>query len=234
MKFCSENASDIEKYFRNSYMKFPEFAGDLVHFVERVHNDRVTGHFYKDGEKTQFQFDLYPDGEGPVPEVEYILPTKSWFQHGEDAYFLYRLPARQYKKGITSENTAIIRLTGSGDKLSPCSIQYELIAAYVAKPAFPTLSAIAGTKFNSHALGPRIAVNKVGRIYIDTLHVATVDWTKRRVQMHEALFSPEVARVAGAFEITTGSIKALRSEEDAAKRKYKAVVIDDYGNDVHF
>lgn len=221
MKFCSENASDIEKYFRHTYMKFPDFAGDRIHYVERVLGDRVTGHYFDEqGDQTQFQFDLYPEGEGPCPQVEYILPVKSWFQFGEKACFLYRLPLRQYKKGINEENTQIVTPDAAG-KFPKVTLDYKAIAAYTAKPAFTSLRPIVGQE-TSLALSPRIGVHKNGRVFVDTTHVATVNWEERTVYMHESIFKPEIVAVSGTFNVLS------EAEKKAKKVVKKSAVTDDY------
>lgn len=217
MKFCTENWADIQKYFQNTYMKFPQFAGDRVHYIDRVRENMIQGTYMEGDKQEQFQFDLYRAQEHPAPEVEFILPKKSWFQHGNDARFLYRLPARQYKKGVSGENTAIVGIRGTSTLFDPMGVSFPTVNAYVAKPAFVLLSSVP-KEHTSTALSPRIAVHRCGKLFVDMFHAATVDWEARTVKMHESIFTTEVARVAGLFRVVTDQeVKATRKKQVTKK-----------------
>lgn len=199
MKFCSENAGDIDKYFRHTFMKFPGFAGDTLHRIDSVDESRVRGMFLDDeGSEAEFQFELHPSYKQTPPDVDFLFPQKAWFQMGEHALFLHRLPARQYRKGICSENTAIYRLVQKDyGPLEGYALQFDSLKAYVEKPAYRSLSTLDHTSGISWALSRRMAVNCEGSLYVDTLEVGQVDWAAKKVKVKETIFREEILAICG-------------------------------------
>lgn len=198
MKFCQENWKDIQKYFQGSYMKFPSFAGDVVHMVDRVDEDKVRGKFYAGGEIQPFEFALWSmeDEEHNCPDVDFVLPIKSWFAgpNGE-ALFLYRNPSRQYRRGVCEDNTNVEEL--SYGEFEARSLTLPILTAYVGKQAFPGFAGLAGRHGKSTVLSQRIAVSDSGMLYADKTKIGKVDFDKKLVFITEPLFVPEVSALLG-------------------------------------
>lgn len=192
MKFCQGNYRDIQKYFQGSYIKLPE-AGETLHWIDRVYEDHIKGKLYQKNEKGEveeepFIYYLHPLSEAS-PEVEYIMPRKSYFNHEGRAMFLSRIPARQYHRGITAENTQIQALNATA--FVGISINASRLTAYVGKQAFMPFKQHAG----SYAVSSRMAVNELGLLYLDTTKIGRVHYEERLIIVSNEMFIPEVERV---------------------------------------
>lgn len=155
---------DIDRYYKNTWVKFQEF-GDSLFYIQEVTNKEITGIDTSGGE-----FILYLSEELPY-HMTYVLPHRAVFQYRDYAYLLSRNPARQYKRGLSTENTTLRRLP-DGDAID---IKKELLVAYVEKQAYTTLrEALYGKgRQKSLALGSRFSFDKPGQnLYLDTRRIA--------------------------------------------------------------
>lgn len=167
MIFTRENAGDIQRYYRGTYIKLKE-TGDVLYYIRGVDSQRVTGQD-QDGN----EFELWLDDDFPY-EVDYILPNKSVFQHGKNALMLQRTPAKQYQRGISEGNTIVQHLTASG---SWCSMNFgfEVLKSFVSKQKyFSVTEAVANTwRADSLALSSRFSFLPKGKyIFCDQQAVA--------------------------------------------------------------
>lgn len=187
MQFKSENYDDIKKYYLGTYIKVKEY-GDLLFRIDRVERTSVSGQV-EDGR----EFVLYMNQDDPY-EIDYVLPHKSFFQFGKDACQLYRIPARQYRRGLCGDNTRIARVEEGGKQERLDGLDFESLKAFVAKQPFVTLSKAVSKEcndFNSVVLTPRMMYHR-GRksIYIDFTEVASVQGNV--VTMKHPIFKAEV------------------------------------------
>lgn len=198
MKFCSENAKDIGKYYIGTYMKFPTFAGDILHCVDEVTGSCVRGRFWDGKSEEPFEFHLWSqdDTDHNCPDVEFVLPIKSMFMHNGSAMFLYRNPQRQYRKGVCGDNTNVVILTSEG-QWSARGVGFDLLSSYVGKQAFGGFAALDGAPKLSVALSARIAVSADGQLFADMNKIGMVDWAAKTVNVKEKLFLPEVEELLG-------------------------------------
>lgn len=183
MKFCVENISDIDKYFRNTFVKFTGLRGtfqdgtdcppaeELVHSVERISGNIISGKRWEDGQTIPYQFYLYPEADAHAPDVEFILPKKSFFNADEGAYLLQRIPARQYRRGICADNT-IIQLLHSGGGFINAGVDMSLLNKYIQKPCFYPFA----ERAVSYAVSRRMAVAVTGHIYVDYMDIGTINY----------------------------------------------------------
>jgi hypothetical protein len=183
MKFCIENIPDLKKYFLGSFVKFVGVrgcrpngeateAGELIHTVDKINPDSISGKRFEGTEATPYTFKLYSMVQPErCPEIEMILPKKSYFNADGGCYFLSRIPARQYHRGITPENTWIQRLMF--DYHDSCGLTGHLLQKYVGKQAFYSF---APREDISYAVSPRIAVSASGDVWVDTIKIGTVDY----------------------------------------------------------
>lgn len=192
MKLISSNVKDINKYFHNTYIKVKEF-GDTLFLINSVDHYGVKGD-REDGQP----FIIYLDDEHPY-ELDYVLPRKSFFQHGPNAIQLCRVPAQQYQRGMNSQNTALSYLSASGEKRNG-SLNFETLRSYVNKQMFSTLKqAVADKERTSSALSPRMMYHKSKKqIFMDFEPIAHVSVSKAGnlvVKMTNVVFKPEVEKM---------------------------------------
>lgn len=188
MKFCIENWEDIRKYFLNSYMKFPSI-GDEVVYVTAVGPKSMKGNQLARDDSEAWEFTFCPDGS--AVEIEFILPRKSYFEYEGRCYFLYRIPARQYSRGINKENTAIVELTHDG--FGGRNIDLQLINAYASKPSFHGFKNTGeGTNY---PVTPRMAVDATGILFIDRVRIGSVDYRNKIISCNKELFVSEIQAV---------------------------------------
>lgn len=202
MIFCSNNVSDLKRYFQNSFVKFP-MAGEIVHYVDKVQSDGVRGRFYGPDDKgnmveQEFLFELHHD-DGLQPDVQFIMPRKSYFNHEGKAHLLKRIPARQYHRGVTSENTSIVNLHTNGDFLG-VNLKFAVLHAYVGKQAFPPIRRLDG---GSVAISPRLAYAAAGNLYVDQIRIGSINHDDKVIHLSNELFLPEVSVVAGEYTVST-------------------------------
>jgi hypothetical protein len=203
MLFSPETFEDIHRYYRHTYVKFPE-RGDELFYIRNVERNKLTGQ-HESGD----EFELYYSNEKPY-NVEFVLPRKSFFQHKNRAYLLQRIPAKQYNRGINANNTLIQSLNKTGG-LTGHDIGFDLLKAYVAKPAFPTFDKAVTSKGKlvSVAMSPRFAyVPETRGIFADHICVAFVDHPNHKVVVTHQVFMPEIKALAkdSIFEVTNVEI----------------------------
>lgn len=186
MKFVPSNRDDIIRYFRGTYIKLKE-RGDELFFIENVDSLRVTGK-HETGE----QFVLYMDETTPYT-VEYVLPHKSFFQNGNDAVLLERLPQKQYQRGLSEANTGLKYMTSAG-QVKPVGLSFGILKKFVSKQPFYTLlKAINHPTAITCVLNSRMMYHKAKKeIYIDFLPVAKVNAAKLTVTMIKPIFMEEI------------------------------------------
>lgn len=187
MMFVPQFADDINKYYRNTFVKFKE-TGDTLYYIRDVSHRMIRG---TDQDGTEFE--LYLSDEHPY-EVDYVLPNKSFFQLSKSACLLQRIPAKQYRRGLCPENTRVTRIGKTGNLVS-MDLSFDVLKAFVAKQSFPSLATVLLQKSKpiSVALSPRFAyVPEVGLIVADTTPIAAIDKKEKTILMLHNIFKPEV------------------------------------------
>lgn len=220
MKFSSVNSRDIEKYFHGTWVKFPVDleAGhtdpDTLVLIDRVTKQMVSG---TDEKGQRYVVYLSEDPELSY-DFEYILPIKSYFSYKGEACLLSRVPARQWKKGISSENTQILLLTRYGN-FNKLNLTSELLAAYTKKESFGTLDDVA--KGRSVPLARRFAAAPDGRIFLDSTRIARMDAHQRAVFTKHRIFVGELTEIAkkcgySVHVVTDEDSKVVKKIEEPA------------------
>lgn len=188
MIFIPENHEDIYKYYRHTYVKFSEF-GDRLFYIRDVTPKTIFG---KD--EDGIEFELHMSKDYPY-EVNYVIPNKSVFQYKNHAYLLERIPAKQYHRGLTGNNTSICRFDRDGSA-NPISIDFTILKAFVSKQEFPTFDKAVT------AIGRRVSVALSNRftfiaarklILADRTPVAQVDHPNKKVLVYQQMFMPEIS-----------------------------------------
>lgn len=126
MKASPETLKDVLKYYGETYVVIPEISEQHVMYL-KTGSDK--GLVCVDSRDKRNGFISFEDGF----EYELRAPLatrKSWFMHEGSAYFLTRIPARMWRKGISAENTAIFKLNVTND-LSKTQVTPSLLNAYL-------------------------------------------------------------------------------------------------------
>ena len=200
MLFSSQNCKDIERYFHGTWIKLPVDAEaghldpDLLIRVDRVNRDYVQGIGEDD---SRYVIHLSGDPELAF-NVDYILPHKSYFVHNNNACLLTRVPARQYKRGLCSENTEVYQLT-SKEGFNKLEITVDLLKSYTRKPAFSTLAEVAQGGKSSFALAPRFAIALDGNIFCDTTRIGRFNPKERVIYTRHKLFETDLKKLCGDY-----------------------------------
>ncbi len=192
MILIPQNSSDIERYFRGTYVKFQGF-GDTLFYIESVAKNEIRGTTVNGDD-----FTLSMHEEAPF-ELEYVLPNKAVFQYGKRIAMLVRCPARQYKRGIDSENTMM--LLSNGDRLD---INFTNLRKFVEKPNYRSLKvALYGKSSDTEiAITKRFWFRKRDHaLMLDNTHVATYTRANRKF-VCKSVFIPDLDKliVADPFE----------------------------------
>jgi hypothetical protein len=186
MHFVPSNRDDIIRYYRNTYIKLSEY-GDMLFLVENIDSMRVMGRC-ENGDP----FCIYMDEDTPY-KVEYILPHKTFFQLGANAVQLQRVPAKQYFRGLCSQNTQMLMMIAPG-QLRQAELNFANLKQFVTKQAFSGLrAAIGNNEAVSVVLSPRMMYLRSRKeIYIDFTPVAKVNPGKLLVSVTKPIFLNEV------------------------------------------
>lgn len=185
MECIQENWRDIARYFQDTWVKL-EGYGDTLFHVEHVNQTRMAG---TTQDNDYFEIELH--NHQPF-NLNYVLPHKAVFQYGKRAVILQRTPAKQFKRGLSSENVAV-SFTDSGTMLG---LDISVLKAYTAKQnyrSFGEAFSKKGTKDLSVALTPRMScVRATGRIYIDTTHIGDYNRDTNVITLGIKKFLPEI------------------------------------------
>lgn len=193
MEFTVSNRNDIDKYYRHTFVKIREpgsaveLSPDTLYFIESVDGQKVSGKCENGDCFVIWLSDTHPF------EADYVLPHKSFFQHGNKACLLERIPAQQYYRGLNGENTKVSYLYGASATPKALSIDFKVLKDYVTKKKFFTLQEAQNAQGNDTcALSPRMQYHRTLRqIYVDHMPVARVDQGHLVVMLHN-IFKEEV------------------------------------------
>jgi hypothetical protein len=190
-----DNYEDIKKYYQGCFVKFKE-TGEHIWHIDHVDPDKIV---CSDSKKEEVAIDL-----DIGYEMDYILPKKTVFQFGDHAMMLSRIPARQWKKGMSKLNTKFVRLTGAGSwGMVDFSISY--IEGFTNKPSYydaqDSLKEFANlnSALGSAAITPRISMCRDGKVFIDTVLVGKFDLNEKTF-ICKKIFQPELAHYFKDFK----------------------------------
>lgn len=124
----SSNADDIRRYFQGTYVKFREF-GDTLFYIQEVNSERIWGQ-----DENQDDFVVYLSNQHPY-SLDYVLPNRAVFQYSNRVAMLQRIPARQYRRGLSEDNTKMF-FPSSGTVLD---INFTTLKKFVRKTSYRSL-----------------------------------------------------------------------------------------------
>jgi len=183
MEFITSNWRDISKYYENTYVKFSEY-GERLFLITGVNPNSVTG---IDEDDTAFELHL---SDSHPYTVNYLLPHKATFQWGNEVYMLQRIPARQYRRGLCSDNTQIINVSDGRKR----DIGFASLKAFTNKPTYMSFSEafFAKGRTKALALSPRMTYIRTGDILIDMVRIAKFNYDTKKIELKNKLFLPEI------------------------------------------
>lgn len=191
MIFHKSVIDDIKKYYLGTIVKFPN-TGDRLQQIVDVYKGELRC-VDADG------FELFLDLDEAY-EVEYAMPSRTVYQMGKRAAMLYRKPAKQYYRGIHTENTVVVTLTSTGN-WSTHNIFINLLQEFVDKPCYQDINLIDPRSFDSIALNKYVAVTTHGKVYIHTSHVGSVSFQEKTVTVFNSLFKPELTEAFSPWKV---------------------------------
>ena len=184
MEVSQSNWHDVEKYFYDTYVKFKE-TGDTIYRINGVNADFITA-VSLDGEEVGI------DLKKPYT-IDFLLPKKTSFNRGNTAYHVSRIPARQWKKGISKQNTMFSAYSPShGWKM--VTWDHSLLEGFVNKPGYAQPGELKTLFANGHdavAITPRMVVASNGNIFVDTVVIGKWAFDKELITTRQ-LFELEI------------------------------------------
>lgn len=163
MEVSQNNWLDVEKYFYDTYVKFKE-TGDTIYRITGVNSEYITA-VSLNGDEVGI------DLKNPY-KIDFLLPKKASFNMGNTAFHICRIPARQWKKGISKQNTSFTKYTNNGWQV--CGWDHAMLEGYVNKPSYAkveNLQELFNQGYAAAAITPRIVVASNGNIFVDTVVV---------------------------------------------------------------
>lgn len=164
MLATKENWEDVKKYYQGTILKFhseKENLGDRLWKITNVTSNRIEA---EDSAGDAIYVDLkYPY------KLNYAIPKATVYQYQNRAAYLYRIPARMWRKGIDIKNTKIEVLCADG-QWRGIELQFASLQGFVDKPGYYTLKeALDGFAIDleSAALSSRISLSCKGGVYIN-------------------------------------------------------------------
>lgn len=215
MIFTPENSSDVVKYFRGSYVKFPE-TGDYLCTVDQVEDSRIFGKIFSPDEHgvwdaRPFQQPLF----GGI-EIDFVMPKKGFFNYNGAAHLLTRIPARQYRKGICGDNTCVNYLCANGAWKATHVSNFQMLTAYVNKKQY--LPFDKHEDLVSYAVAPRMAVTKKGYIMVDKSLIGHYNHKKGTITARNDSFAEEIFKVVKSHgqEVPVAVGQLPKSEDETS------------------
>jgi len=182
MIFHKSTYSDICKYYPDNIVKFKETEDRLWRITHITHNEVIC----IDADGFELSIDLNEEYE-----VDYPLPGRVVYQNGPNACLLHRIPAKQYNRGIHSQNTALSTLRGDGTWTN-LGISIQKLQQFVDKPAYQDVSLIDwNSDYHSWALNKYVSVCRCGLIFILHTCVGSCNYVDKTVDIIP-LFKPEI------------------------------------------
>lgn len=124
------NRDDFRQRYKHNYGFLTTENGRRLVYIREVSADRVSF-------VTQDNGDVYYAHAGAGIEFDFIPIVRGWYHTLEQAIFLTRVPARQYHRGISQNNT-VVQAGGYG-MLFPSELSLALLKELFEEPITYTL-----------------------------------------------------------------------------------------------
>ena len=191
MIFHKSTYNDIQKYYTDNIVKFKETGDRLWHIVS-IRPDEIK---CIDADGFEIHIDLNEEYE-----VDYPLPGRVVYQDGSYACLLSRKPAKQYNRGIHTQNTSVQFLRKAGDWAN-YGMSLQKLQQFVDKPAYQTVETIDwDCGYESWALNRYFAVSKLGAIKCLSKTIGAFDFNTKKIKLSSSLFKSEVKSLFPGWE----------------------------------
>lgn len=179
MKFSPSNVDDIRRYYERTFCKLPEH-GDKLFFLEVVVGTDE-GWEVRLKDSNQDVYAILLEEEAPY-EMNFALPHRALFPFKNSVLLLERIPARQYKRGIGTENTRLVDVF-SGKQVT---LDFKKLEAFVSKSNYSSVNealfAKRGMTVVGVALSSRVSFYCPDQVfYVDTVPFAKYNREKNLI-----------------------------------------------------
>jgi hypothetical protein len=183
MIFHKSTYQDIQKYYPDNIVKFKE-TGDRLWQIRSINPDEIRCSD-TDG------FEIYLDLNEPY-EVDFALPGRVVYQNGSYACMLARMPAKQYNRGIHSQNTGLFQLKGQGEWVNQ-GFNIQKLQQFVDKPSYQEVSLIdfSADTYYSWALSRHFSISRGGYVFALGTKIGNFDATSKSIFVN-SLFKPDL------------------------------------------
>lgn len=197
MKFQPSNVDDIRRYYEQTYCKVPEHGDKLFYLQNTVHSADGWEARLVDSDGDIYSIIL--EEETPY-EMNFALPHRALFNFKNTVCLLERIPARQYKRGINTENTRIVEVFSGKQQ----ALDFRRLEAFVKKVSYcsvnEALFAKRGATVVGVALSPRISFYAPSQtFYVDLVQFAQYNREKNLIvpvlEKAYRLFAPELKKL---------------------------------------
>jgi hypothetical protein len=193
MECIRDNWKDIDRYFRNTWVKIDGY-GDTLFRIDYVGSSKITGNTENDD---FFEIELH--NHQPF-NLGYVLPHKAVFQFNKRAVILQRIPAKQFKRGICCDNVSV-SFTDTG---TPIDLTLNVLKAYTTKQkyfSFAEAFRSKGNKLTSFALTSRMScVKSTGVILMDTTQIAQYAHKENKIYMTRNNFRSDIMQHIAMYQ----------------------------------
>jgi len=193
MLMSKNNWNDIKKYYLGTFVKFKE-TGDRIWKITSVLPHEVQA-------VDVSGFIVCIDLSEPY-ELDYIIPSRVLYQDGPYAKLLCRIPARQYSRGISAENTTILVLS-EGGQWATGAMTMESLQGFVDKPCYQSLDNLT-QDYYSHALNPYFAVSRNGNLFCTNVKIGELNFQNKTGKV-KSPFRDDVSHLTYKFLISYDS-----------------------------
>jgi len=122
-------------------------------------------------------------------DFEFVPVDRGFFQVLKDVFYLERIPARQWKRGICPENTRAYAL---GDRLRITAVNYLEVITNMIPLACESGWELSKTGYPA-ALSKHFAISAANVLYFYYKEIGTVDHKKNSIKLHNDLLLQEVS-----------------------------------------
>lgn len=188
MILTRQTLKDFKKYYEGTIVKLSE-TDDQLYGIKAITDEFVELVAVNSNGKFEENKITYVDIDNGY-DFNFILPRKGVFLVDYNAYFLSRLPQKQWQKGICPANTSIVKLKGSGEWENIPSTQFtKFVYAYCNKQQYYSLDdawAILRTgQMHSLPLSTRMSLSSNGDLFVDTTLIGRIKETSKVLYLNK-------------------------------------------------
>jgi hypothetical protein len=207
-KFLSENAQDFRQRYEGTYgYFFDRSAGKRVLCrIDRIDLDSPTRMVYFSDHRS-VEFSIRADVEGDIG-FEFIPPRSAFYNTQKGVFYVQRVAARQFSRGIRDSNTNIFKLEGDWRRVAT---RFDSLLPIFEQRIPYGINNVKDTPISkvTAALSPSFCLN-VGSLYVFTERVGRVVDSKVRLYQNGNLFVPELERALENCQMSSYKVEVAK------------------------